>query len=361
MYVHAILRQLWRFFTLKTGFNLTVTEIAEIAGVSTGTVDRVIHNRGRVSEKTREKINKIISENGYSPDPIARFLKKKSEIKIGVLIPAISEESGYWKAIYDGILDACVNDYAAFGFQIELFGFKRPDVSSLKAQFNQMIKAGCSAYIIAPIMQEEIMFLLSETKLSAPYTFIDSPLPGALPITTVAQNPFKAGFLAGKLTHLCSAQNGTFAVIKPFSESYNLNERARGFASYFLQTSDCKAVQKIARGSTEEEIIDAVDKIIHEYENIRGICVVNSEVHFVGQKIEQMGLKDKISIVGFDLVDSNVSAIKEGKIDALISQDPYRQGGLAMKEIYKSLILEKDVEKEVNIPLNVFFKENIDF
>ena len=59
---------------------MTVTEIAEIAGVSTGTVDRVIHNRGRVSEETREKINKIISENDYTPDPIARFLKKKFSI-----------------------------------------------------------------------------------------------------------------------------------------------------------------------------------------------------------------------------------------------------------------------------------------
>lgn len=340
---------------------MTVTEIAEIAGVSTGTVDRVIHNRGRVSEETREKINKIISENGFSPDPIARFLKKKSDFKIGVLIPAISEESGYWKAIYDGILDACVNDYAAFGFQLELFGFKRPDAASLKSQFKKMIKAGCSAYIIAPIMQEEIMFLLSQEKLTAPYCFIDSPLPGALPITTIAQNPFKAGFMAGKLTRLCSARSGTFAVIKPFSESYNLNERARGFASYFLQTKDCRAIQKIARGSRQEEIADAVSQLVHDSEDLRGICLVNSEVHFAGQKIAEMGLKDKIAVVGFDLVDSNIEALKSDKVDALISQDPRGQGSLVMKEIYKNLVLEKEVEKEVNIPLNVFFKENIDF
>ena len=340
---------------------MTVTEIAEIAGVSTGTVDRVIHNRGRVSDDTKDKINKIIAENGFSPDPIARFLKKKGEQKIGVLIPAISEESGYWKAIYDGILDACVNDYAAFGFKIEFYGFRRPDAASLKSQFKKMIKSDCAAYIIAPIMQEEIMFLLSEEKLSAPYSFIDSPLPGTLPLCTVAQNPFKAGFLAAKLTNLCAAKPGTYAVIKPFSESYNLNERARGFASYFLQTRDCKAVQKIARGSTKEEIVDAVEQIVHEYEDLRGICVVNSEVHYAGEKIAQLGLKDKVSIVGFDLVKSNVLAMKDNQIDALISQDPTRQGALVMKEIYKSLVLEKEVEKEVNIPLNVFFKENIEY
>ena len=340
---------------------MTLSEIAEIARVSTGTVDRVIHNRGRVSEETRQKINKIINENGFSPDPIARFLKKKSDFKIGVLIPAISEESGYWKAIYDGILNACVNDYAAFGFKLELFGFKRPDPVSLKTQFEKMVNSDCSAYIIAPIMQEEIMSLLSETKLSAPYTFIDSPLPGAFPICTVAQNPFKAGFLAGKLTRLCSAKSGTYAVIKPFSESYNLNERARGFASYFLQIEDCKAIQKITHGNTKQDIFDTVEQIVNTHSDLCGICVVNSEVHYAGQKIAELGLKNKISIVGFDLVENNVQAMNNGELDSLISQDPLGQGGLVMKEIYKNLVLEKDVEKEVNIPLNVFFKENIDF
>lgn len=350
VYVHAKKREIF----------LTVTEIAELAGVSTGTVDRVVHNRGRVSQETKDKINKIISEQGYRPDPIARFLKKKSDFKIGVLIPAISEESGYWKAIYDGILDSCVNDYAAFGFQIELFGFKRPDSASLKSQFHKMVKYGCQAYIIAPIMQEEIMFLLNEAKLSAPYSFIDSPLPGALPLCTVAQNPFKAGLLAGKLTRLCSTKAGTYAVIKPFSESYNLNERAHGFASYFLQTSDSRAVQKIARGSTQEDLYDAVEKIIDEFDDLRGICVVNSEVHYAGAKIAELGRKNDISIVGFDLVEQNVSGLKNGRIDALISQDPLRQGALIMKEIYKNLVLEKEVIKDVNIPLNILFKENID-
>ncbi|MBQ9625930.1 MAG: LacI family DNA-binding transcriptional regulator, partial [Treponema sp.] len=49
---------------------------------------RVMHNRGRVSDETRQKILKIIDENGYKPDPIARFLKKKGDFKIGVLIPS---------------------------------------------------------------------------------------------------------------------------------------------------------------------------------------------------------------------------------------------------------------------------------
>lgn len=338
---------------------MTLSEIAEIAGVSTGTVDRVIHNRGRVSAETKAKISKIIKENSFEPDPIARFLKKKSDFKIGVLIPAVSEESGYWQSIYDGILYSCVNDYAAFGFHTELFGFQRPNRESLKEQFYKMINSDCAAYIIAPIMQEEIMFLLSEAQIKNPYCFIDSTLPGAIPLCSVAQNPFKAGFLAGKLTRLSAAGDGTFAVIKPFSESFNLNERSRGFASYFLQNRNCKAVQKIAKGSSQEDIFTAVNQLVNEHSDLRGICIVNSEAHYVGEQICRLGLKEKISVTGFDLVENNVNAMREEKIDSLISQDPLQQGAQIMKELYKKLALEKDVEAEISIPLNVFFKENL--
>jgi len=49
----------------RRGF-MTVKEIAELAGVSIGTVDRVLHSRGRVSRSTRERIETIIKDTGFS-------------------------------------------------------------------------------------------------------------------------------------------------------------------------------------------------------------------------------------------------------------------------------------------------------
>ena len=45
--------------------NVTIKDIARLAGVSVGTVDRVLHNRGRVSPKTLEKIMAVLKKNGY--------------------------------------------------------------------------------------------------------------------------------------------------------------------------------------------------------------------------------------------------------------------------------------------------------
>ena len=339
---------------------MTVSEIAKIAGVSTGTVDRVLHKRGRVSEETRQKILKIIDENDYKPDPIARFLKKKGEFKIGVLIPSVNEESGYWQEIYDGIASACEGDYASFGFKLEPYEFKRPDRNSLNEQFKKMIASDCAAYIIAPVMQEEILFLLSEAKTSVPYCFVDSSVPGSDPLCAATQNPMSAGFLAAKITRLFAKGEGTFAAIKPFSESFNLNERSRGFENYFSQSKNCKAVQKIARGAEKKFIYEAVDSLLKECPDLRGVCIVNSEGHFVGDRIAELGLRDRIAVTGFDLVPSNRQAIKNGKIDALISQDPKGQGQAVMKEIYKKIVLQSDAQKIINMPLDIYFKENIE-
>ena len=52
---------------------ITIFDVAECAGVSKGTVDRVLHNRGEVSKTSAEKVRKAIEELGYEPNLYARL------------------------------------------------------------------------------------------------------------------------------------------------------------------------------------------------------------------------------------------------------------------------------------------------
>ena len=45
-----------------------------LAGVSTGTVDRALHKRGRVSKEAEEKVSRILNEINYKPNSITRSL-----------------------------------------------------------------------------------------------------------------------------------------------------------------------------------------------------------------------------------------------------------------------------------------------
>ena len=66
---------------------VTVKQIAELANVSRGTVDRVLNNRSGVSEATRQKVLKIAKELHYEPNFLAKALvSKKESLKIGVIL-----------------------------------------------------------------------------------------------------------------------------------------------------------------------------------------------------------------------------------------------------------------------------------
>ena len=53
---------------------VTINDVAKAAGVSKGTVDRVLHNRGEVSKKSKEKVLRVIEELGYKPNLYASML-----------------------------------------------------------------------------------------------------------------------------------------------------------------------------------------------------------------------------------------------------------------------------------------------
>ena len=65
---------------------MTIRDIAELSGFSVGTVSRVLNDSPNVSEKTREKILKVVEENHFEPNSYARTLKQHSSNEILVIV-----------------------------------------------------------------------------------------------------------------------------------------------------------------------------------------------------------------------------------------------------------------------------------
>lgn len=65
---------------------ITITDIAEKAGVSKTTVSFAFNNPERIAPSTLERIMTIARETGYSPDPIARILSNKKTRAVGIVL-----------------------------------------------------------------------------------------------------------------------------------------------------------------------------------------------------------------------------------------------------------------------------------
>ena len=93
----------------------TIKEIAEKAGVSRGTVDRALNNRGRVNPEVAERIFEIAREMNYQPKRKKKVYNQGKKIRIGVITQLA--KSSFVKTIHAGI-DKAEQELEEFGVEI---------------------------------------------------------------------------------------------------------------------------------------------------------------------------------------------------------------------------------------------------
>ncbi len=99
---------------------LTLEDIAKIAGVSRSTVSRVVNDQPNVNEKTRAKVLKVIKSTGFSPNVAARTLVSQRSNMIGLVLPhSVSTffTDPYYPHVIKGISQAC----NMYGYTLALF------------------------------------------------------------------------------------------------------------------------------------------------------------------------------------------------------------------------------------------------
>ena len=81
---------------------IRIKDIAERAGVSVGTVDRVLHERPNVSSRARAKVEKVLAEMDYQPNVYASALAYNKDYKFCCVIP-MHESEAYWDEVEEGV------------------------------------------------------------------------------------------------------------------------------------------------------------------------------------------------------------------------------------------------------------------
>lgn len=106
---------------------ITIEDVAKKAGVGRGTVDRVLHNRGRISAETREKVLRCIEELNYKPNKAARMLARKGNYRIAVTFH--NEEKEFWDQIQEGV-DKAAEEYKVLGVTVDDYILPQIDIEA---------------------------------------------------------------------------------------------------------------------------------------------------------------------------------------------------------------------------------------
>lgn len=340
----------------------TVKEIASRAGVSIGTVDRVLHGRGEVSAATRARVEGIIDALGYTPDLLARQLKLNRTYHLRVLIPRADQDSGYWKLCREGI-EAAAKTLRAYRVTVGIEEFDRSDRPAFRQILESVAADPGDGLLVAPVLPDELKPALVRLGTDIPYVFFDGTLETTSPRCSVGQDAHAAGRLAGRMMALLAPEATSLLAITTHAEDRHIRQRIEGFLAFFDEGPAGKATEILVREcpglERRGERESCLSAIFEERPDTGGILVVEASGHFVGEWLAGAGLKMGRPVVTWDLVPDNEAALGSGIVDCVISQRPFEQGRLGLEALFRAVTTGASEPARIDVPMEIWLRENL--
>ncbi|HBG80977.1 MAG TPA: transcriptional regulator, partial [Porphyromonadaceae bacterium] len=136
---------------------IRIKDIAAQAGVSSGTVDRILHNRGNVSDKARIAVEKVLKQVGYKPNIHLSGLSLKKTYEIVITTPHASHGE-YWESIHNGIQEA-IDQHESLHIKTTYLTYDQYNIYSCQNVFTQILILEPDAVIIGPTFKDETIAL----------------------------------------------------------------------------------------------------------------------------------------------------------------------------------------------------------
>jgi len=339
-----------------------IKDIAIKAGVSAGTVDRVLHQRGEVKKETREKIMAIAKELNYKPNVAARILKAPVVYRIAVLLPVPVNEKSFWTKHPVGIANA-VESISPYNVEPVFYQFHIQDGDDFNKQTRAIIKNRPDGIIMAPLhRQESIAFCKQLDEIKIPYIFIDTNIDATNCLSYIGEDAVKSGRIAASLIDVMMPVVKDVLIVniaKSLVNAQHLNSRNQGFLTYFNEAGRNQGL-KISvdiPADDEKTVSGKLDHIFSTNKNIGGILVSGARTYVIARYLKASNL-NKV-LIGYESIGENVEYLNEGVIDFLVSQRPVEQAEKAMHLLIDAIVNKADHPKEVIQPIDIVNKESL--
>ncbi len=325
---------------------VTLQQIAEAAGVSRGTVDRALNNRGRINAEVADKIRRIADEMGYQPNRAGRALAMaKRSITIGVLIQAA--DTPFMEKVIEGAEDAKA-EVERLGAEVIIRRMEEFDAQKAVEAMHELRKAGCNGIALVPVDDERLKETVNESvDDNIPVITFNSDIEESKRLCFVGQDTWQSGRVAAGLMADILPVDGKVLVISGYPTSYGHKNRTNGFLKEFAALREDIRVLDVQYDFDDDQMAEMITKgMLKEYEDLTGIYLAASGVEGVCRALEELGMEDKVKVISNDLTARNMKYLEEGKIRFLIGQDGYRQGYEPVMLLFEKLFDGKEPEKE---------------
>ena len=344
---------------------VTINDVAKAAGVSKGTVDRVLHNRGEVSAKSKEAVLRVIEELGFRPNLYASLLASQKSIRIQCIIPEYFTGE-FWSLTDKGIQDAA-ELVSRYGVVVEPVKYDQYDFESFRAVCEKVLSDPPAGVVIAPMFGDETLKFVQElSEKNVPYIYIDSKLEDDDYFAYFGMPMYQSGYLCADIMTDGRSVPGKVFIVRIARDKKGLSDptlmRRQGFKDYVAEKYPNTEIVNIFIDPKDRDAMDAtLDEVFDGCEGEKYIVMFNSRVHLVADYIRRRELKD-CRVVGFDVLEKNLNALRDGSVQLLIAQHTDSQTVAAVSALVDYILLGKQVAKKDNFTqMDILNRYNCDY
>lgn len=337
----------------------TIKEIAAMAGVSRGTVDRVLNHRGSVNPSTAEKIERIAKELDYRPNVAGLVLAaQKRRLKLGVIL--FSPENPFYIDVLAGVNDKAeeLSGYNCSVLVKEIsFG-----VEEQLAAIDELVAEEVNGIALAPYNDERIRRRINELfDLGIPVVTLNTDIENSRRIAYVGSNYTRSGATAAGLMHLMTHGQIHIGIVTGSSNILCHTERIAGFTETLKPYRDSIHITDIIEVHDDEiESYEKTAKLLTEHPEINALYFAAGGVYGGCRSVKALGRQKDMCIIAYDMVPTTRELMKKGTIAAVICQQPRHQGSKPLALLFTYLTTGELPEKEQNfVAVDIRIKENL--
>lgn len=337
----------------------TIKEIAALAGVSRGTVDRVLNNRGSVNPNTAEKIKEIAKALDYRPNKAGLVLAaSKKRLKLGVII--FSAENPFFSDVLDGINDKA-EELAEYSCSVLIKQIPINTDAQLKA-INELVAAEVNGIALAPCNDNRIRIRINELfEQGIPVVTLNTDIENSKRIAYVGSHYTKSGATAAGLLRLMTNGEVSIGILTGSSDILCHTERIAGFSSTLAPYADHIHIISITETHDDEiESYEKTTKLLKEHPEINALYFAAGGVYGGCRAVSSLGLGHKLKIIAYDKAETTEDFLKNDILSAVICQQPHIQGKKPLDILFSYLTTGNAPDQEYNYTaVDIRILENI--
>lgn len=327
----------------------TIKEIAALAGVSRGTVDRVLNNRGGVNKETADRIREIAKSVDYVPNKVARSLSiLKKEVKLGYILFS-PHKNLFFSQVEEGIKRE-IEELAEYGVTVFVEYGDYNNVERQISIIDNMVEAGVDGIAICGFNTESVIKKIDElSERGIPVVTANTDITGSKRIAYVGSDYEKSGRVAGSLMSMAT---GGKANVGAFLGSRNIlchTMRLNGFRSYIAEHAHDIKITKVIENNDDDFLsFSLVRELLMstEEEPIDAIFLAAAGTFGACRAVEMLPVEKRPKIICYDCLPPVENMLKSGLISAAICQQPVYQGSKPLDILFNYICLGIKPEKE---------------